>query len=127
MMYVRTSDLVVIDPADPGCLDPVTGLPLADPLAAPTCPVRLSDTAPVEPIALRANAGDCIETTLRNRIPAVAPDLAGWQDMMWIVKRRIQVDPVTGIAGDALLQQQPDPAVEPRRSARPAGRVRRQP
>ena len=34
--------------------------------------------------------------TLRNRLPAVAPDLAGWQDMMWIVTRRIQVDPVTG-------------------------------
>jgi hypothetical protein len=51
------------------------------------CPVRLADTAPVEPLVLRANAGDCIEVTLRNRLPEEAPDLAGWQDMMWVVNR----------------------------------------
>jgi hypothetical protein len=60
--------------------------------------VVLADNAPVEPLVLRANAGDCIEVTLRNRLPDVAPDLAGWQDMMWLVKRRIQVDPITGLA-----------------------------
>ena len=103
----------------------------------PTCQVKLRDEAPVEPLVLRANAGDCIEVTLRNRLVAkqavtadtgakvyyadgkpvfadlgksldwfladgvtpVArnnvvldqpPDLAGWQDMMWAVTRRIQ-------------------------------------
>ena len=84
MMYVRTGDLVATDPL---CAD----------VTNPACPVALAANAPVEPIVLRANAGDCIQVTLRNRLPAVAPDLAGWQDMMWIVKRRIQVDPVTGI------------------------------
>jgi hypothetical protein len=44
----------------------------------------------VEPVVLRANAGDCIEVTLRNRLPEMAPDLAGWQDMMWAVTRRVQ-------------------------------------
>ena len=51
------------------------------------CPVRLADNAPVEPLVLRANAGDCIEVTLRNRLPDIAPDLAGWQDMQWVVNR----------------------------------------
>jgi hypothetical protein len=104
----------------------------------PTCPHMLKADAPVEPLVLRANAGDCIEVQLRNRLvtrqgvtkdtgekvyygsgwPAMhddgkgdtyyagsatgrqvyldnieffgTPDLAGWQDMMWGVKRRIQ-------------------------------------
>ena len=74
MMYVMTSDMV--DPANPKA--------------------GLKPGAPVEPVVLRANAGDCIEVTLNNRLPEVAPDLAGWQDGMWVVKRRIQVDPATG-------------------------------
>jgi hypothetical protein len=36
----------------------------------PTCQVKLRDDAPVEPLVLRANAGDCIEVTLRNRLVA---------------------------------------------------------
>jgi hypothetical protein len=39
---------------------------------------------------LRANAGDCIEVRLSNALPAVAPDLAGWQDMLWGTTRRLQ-------------------------------------
>ncbi|MDJ0741266.1 MAG: hypothetical protein QNJ91_16245, partial [Gammaproteobacteria bacterium] len=53
----------------------------------PRCPVVLRGNAPVEPVVLRANAGDCIEVTLHNRLPKKAPDLAGWQDMMWVVNR----------------------------------------
>jgi hypothetical protein len=119
MLYVRTDDLVVVDPGLPVCsLDPLvnpnavdtdgdlipdtvpdrTNFDLAqfledgeglatDPRQLPGCPVQLADTAPVEPVVLRANAGDCIEVTLRNRLPEVAPDLAGWQDMMWVVNR----------------------------------------
>jgi hypothetical protein len=98
MLYVRTADLEVTDPNDPGCfeIDPVTGLPVFN-AGLLTCPHNLVAGAPVEPIVLRANAGNCIEVTLRNRLPAVAPDLAGWQDMMWLVKRNIQIDPVTGL------------------------------
>ncbi len=65
MMYVLTENLV--DPDDPKS--------------------GLKPGTPVEPLVLRANAGDCIEVTLRNALPAVAPDLAGWQDMMWVVNR----------------------------------------
>jgi hypothetical protein len=69
----------------------------------------------VEPLVLRANAGDCIEVTLRNALPFTPvevidqdpasptfgqviaiepvpdpmPDLAGWQDMMWVVNRNL--------------------------------------
>ena len=117
IMYVRTDDLVF----DTACTDPVFG--------TATCRTRLGDPmgmqpgAPVEPLVLRANAGDCIEVTLRNalpftavdvidqdplsptfgqvigidKVPSAMPDLAGWQDMMWIVKRNIQIDPVTGL------------------------------
>jgi len=111
IMYVMTSDL-----------DPVTG--------------KLLPTAPVEPLVLRANAGDCIDVTLRNNLPADAtvvdagpdgilvddpatlvdesadnvtsivpntgmPDLGGWQDMMWVVKRQIQdvVDATGAVVG----------------------------
>jgi hypothetical protein len=109
-----------------------------------TCAVQLRPEAPVEPLVLRANAGDCIDVTLRNKLvneqaytmvggvkkkvyysdgsPVFAdlgknldwyienadgmletvdratanvvldlpPDLAGWQDVMWIKTRRIQ-------------------------------------
>jgi hypothetical protein len=103
-----------------------------------TCPAMLRPEVPVEPLVLRANAGDCIDIHLRNRLvtrqavtkdtgekvfysdgrPAMhddgkgdtyyagsangtqvylnniefygPPDLAGWQDMMWGVTRRLQ-------------------------------------
>jgi hypothetical protein len=41
-----------------------------------------------EPLILRANAGDCIEVTLRNRLPAgPAPDLDGFNTLPMIVNR----------------------------------------
>jgi hypothetical protein len=67
MMYVRTEDMV--DPANPRA--------------------GLKPGVPVEPLVLRANAGDCIQVNLTNRLPAVAPDLAGWQDVMWVVNRQL--------------------------------------
>jgi len=50
ILYVRTSDL------------DATG--------------KLLPTAPVEPVVIRAAAGDCINVTLRNKLPALVPDLA---------------------------------------------------
>jgi hypothetical protein len=123
MMYVRTADLVPKDPfaavcsLDPivnplGVIDPATGLRASNPRQLPWCPVTLDNNAPVEPLVLRANAGACIEVTLRNRlpfqrlfvnagpdlitgtiddvfnnVPLPAPDLAGWQDLFWVVNR----------------------------------------
>ncbi|MNZ35350.1 hypothetical protein D3C78_527470 [compost metagenome] len=51
IMYVRKADL-----------DPATG--------------KLKPGVPVEPLALRVNAGDCVNVTLENRLPEVMPDLA---------------------------------------------------
>jgi hypothetical protein len=94
ILYLHTGDLVF----NTACL------------AAGTCrttlgnPVGLKAGVPVEPLVLRANAGDCIKVTLRNalpftavldpvtgavinRIPDPVPDLAGWEDLMWVVNR----------------------------------------
>ncbi len=41
---------------------------------------------PIEPLVLRANAGDCINLTLTNKLPADLPDLAGWNTLPMIVE-----------------------------------------
>jgi hypothetical protein len=87
ILYVRTEDMV--NPNNPRA--------------------GLKPGVPVEPLVLRAKAGDCIEVTLRNRlpftqvinpvtgavtnVPVPAPDLAGWQDLFWVVNRD-QFNPV---------------------------------
>ena len=48
---------------------------------------KLSSTAPVEPVVLRAAAGDCINVTLRNSLPAIVPDLATYSTLQGLVKR----------------------------------------
>ncbi len=53
----------------------------------PACPVRLKDGAPIEPLVLRASAGDCVRVTLLNRLPDPAPDLDGLTLLPPIVKR----------------------------------------
>jgi hypothetical protein len=60
ILYVRTSDL-----------DPSTG--------------NLRAGYPVEPLVLRAAAGDCINVTLRNHLPTTVPDLAGYNTLPMIV------------------------------------------
>ncbi|HEX8722142.1 MAG TPA: hypothetical protein VF736_16020, partial [Pyrinomonadaceae bacterium] len=62
IMFFRTSDL-----------DPVTG--------------KLKPDVPVEPLVLRANAGDCIQVTLNNRLPGLAPDLDGYSALPMIVEK----------------------------------------
>ena len=61
-------------------LDPATGLPATNPAQLPDCPVEWPAERPVEPVVLRAAAGDCIEVTLRNRLlePAVVGTDRGW-------------------------------------------------
>jgi hypothetical protein len=45
--------------------------------------LRLKPDVRVEPLVLRANAGDCIAVILRNRLPVgvPAPDLDGWNEL----------------------------------------------
>ncbi|MDD0974744.1 manganese-oxidizing multicopper oxidase MnxG [Pseudomonas fontis] len=62
ILYVRKADL-----------DPVSG--------------KLKAGVPIEPLVLRAGAGDCINVTLENRLPVVMPDLASTAVMQNVVKR----------------------------------------
>jgi hypothetical protein len=48
---------------------------------------KLLPNAPVEPVVLRAKAGECLNVTLRNRLPAVVPDLATYSTLIGVVKR----------------------------------------
>ena len=60
ILYVRTSDL-----------DPTTG--------------NLRAGYPIEPLTLRAAAGECIDLTLRNRLPSKPLDLPGYNTLPMIV------------------------------------------
>ena len=48
---------------------------------------KLKAGVPVEPLVLRASAGECVEVTLQNRLPAAMPDLASLQVLPGTVKR----------------------------------------
>ena len=49
---------------------------------------KLIDGAPVEPVVIRANAGECVQVTLRNALPPqLAPDLATYSTIQGVVKR----------------------------------------
>jgi hypothetical protein len=96
MMYVRLEDLqprfidgvspdgtipagapLPTDGIDDRCQEPdgAGGLDLNIALAG--CPVELIADAPVEPLVLRANAGDCVEVTLHNKLIDQAADIDG--------------------------------------------------
>ncbi|HEX2061860.1 MAG TPA: copper oxidase, partial [Thermoanaerobaculia bacterium] len=61
IMYVRDSDI-----------DPATG--------------KLYTTVPIEPLVLRAAAGECVTVTLTNRLPSTVPDLDGFNTLPMIVR-----------------------------------------
>ena len=83
MLWVRTADLEARNPAAKECLNTRGKF---DPTLS-TCPVRLKAGAPLEPIVLRAAAGECIGVKVRNRLPAAVPDLAGYKHLPGIVPR----------------------------------------
>jgi hypothetical protein len=56
-------------------------------VANPPCQVRLKVDAPLEPLTLRAAAGDCVEVRLFNRLTDVTPDLAGFNTLLQMVNR----------------------------------------
>ncbi len=47
---------------------------------------KLKSNVPIEPLVVRANAGDCIEFKLYNNLPADLVDLAGWNTVPMIVE-----------------------------------------
>jgi len=83
MLYVRTDDLVPVNPALAVCKDVAAGPGVTH----PKCPVKLKPGLKVEPLILRARAGDCVEVTLYNRLPQVAPDLPTLATLQGVVKR----------------------------------------
>ena len=94
ILYVRTADLVARSATDPRCL--VSGRLTPTQY---TCPVRLRPQAPVEPIVLRAAAGDCIRVTLRNKLPASMPDLPTWKTLPPSISRDGGAIPSAVVAG----------------------------
>ena len=42
-------------------------------------------TRKLEPLVLRANAGDCVNINLKNRLPETLPDYAGWNFMPMLI------------------------------------------
>jgi hypothetical protein len=74
ILFVRTDDLQNF--CKPGAPCPVVpGVP------------TLAPGVPIEPLVLRANAGDCITVDLFNLLPATPPDLAGFNTMPMIVDK----------------------------------------
>jgi hypothetical protein len=86
LLYVKTSDLEAKNRRDPGCYRKVLWFKVFDETLF-SCPVKLKNDAPVEPLVLRAAAGECMVVVLRNRLPAVAPDLASHKHLPPIVAR----------------------------------------
>ncbi len=76
ILYVKTADLVARSATDARCLTSGKLTPTNY-----TCPVKLRPQAPVEPIVLRAAAGDCVVVKLRNKLPAAMPDLPSWKHL----------------------------------------------
>jgi hypothetical protein len=48
---------------------------------------KVLNSTPIEPLVLRAAAGDCLEVTLFNRLPEVVADLAGYNTLLQVVLR----------------------------------------
>jgi len=78
--------------------DPDTGASHTGPLHDPTAIIyfrtgdltsqgQLINGRPIEPLILRANAGDCIAVILRNRLPQDVPDLDGFSGLPNIIDR----------------------------------------
>ncbi|MDH5324427.1 MAG: hypothetical protein OEZ68_04060 [Gammaproteobacteria bacterium] len=105
ILYFHSSDLVPIDPTDNNCLAGNGNNRVVDANQI-NCPVRLAAGKPVEPLVIRAAAGECIEITLRNKLPpltravnfatgrasgtpvnAGVPDLATLSSLLGVVKR----------------------------------------
>ena len=98
LIYVRTSDLVpapgggalsLLSFAAATTTDAATAQAACDNGGATNmaCPVVLAANAPIEPLVLRANAGDCITVTMRNRLTGNTPELVTFTTLQGVVKR----------------------------------------
>jgi hypothetical protein len=90
-----------------------------------------TNARPLEPLVLRINAGDCVELTLQNKLPAAVAEYDSWNEMPPIIpefnfnqvktSNRVSLHPqllfhdVTGSDG-AAIGQNPDTTVGPGQS-----------
>lgn len=83
MLWVRLEDLKPRGPATGACRDGrnMPGVANAE------CPVELKSGIRPEPLVLRANAGECVNLTIYNRLPEKAPDLPTLSNLMGVNKR----------------------------------------
>ena len=84
LVYVPTADLRanVVTTADrAACSARLGGV------RNPLCPARLPNAYNFEPVSVRAAAGECIEVTVRNRLPNMVPDLASYVTQHYTVIR----------------------------------------
>jgi hypothetical protein len=83
MMWVRLDDLKPVGAATGACKDS-TGMPG---VANAECKVQLKPGYKPEPLVLRANAGECVNLTVYNRLPPTAPDLPTLATLQGVAKR----------------------------------------
>jgi hypothetical protein len=75
LVYVPTADLrkdAVTTAEQSACANRFGGV------ENPDCPVKLPNNYKFEPVSIRAAAGECVEVTVRNRLPENVPDLASY-------------------------------------------------
>ncbi|GHE20906.1 hypothetical protein [Halomonas urumqiensis] len=81
LLYVLTEDLEPIDAQHNECRADKGGT------SNPRCPVRLRPERNIEPLVVRANAGECLDVTLINRLPEEMVDIDGFTTAPAIVNR----------------------------------------
>ncbi|MGB3625648.1 MAG: hypothetical protein WA989_07465 [Henriciella sp.] len=84
LVYLPTEDLIA-DPSSPIeeslCSEQFGGITNTN------CPVKVADDHDFEPLVLRVHAGDCVNVTVRNRLPELTPDLASFVTQHYTVIR----------------------------------------
>ena len=83
IVLVRLEDLTPVDPKAGACKDS----PGTPGVANAECKVKLKPGIKPEPLVLRSNAGDCVNLTVYNRMPVLAPDLPTLATLQGVVKR----------------------------------------
>jgi hypothetical protein len=83
MLYVDARDVEPVNPNLGACKNSNGQIGVGN----AACPIRLKAGRKVEPLVIRANANDCVNLTVYNRLPALAPDLPTLATLMGVVKR----------------------------------------
>ena len=83
MLLVDARDVEPVNAGDRACRNNNGGLGVGN----ARCAIRLKSGKKVEPLVIRANANDCVQVTVYNRLPSLAPDLPGLSTLLGVAKR----------------------------------------